>query len=155
MVDLAGYTDNAGVKRNIQGVTLLNPDGTPASGGGGGGGGAHDGLTDTQLRASPLSVTPTKLGTTTRLPVWASGQHVVTSATSAKTTAITGTEVMISLSADAYIRIGTAESVVATKGAASLFLPKGGPYTFQLTSGEAVAVIRDTGAGVMSAVPVA
>lgn len=175
MVDLAGYTDNAGVKRNIQGVTLLNPDGTPASAGGGGGGGSVEvtnfpaeqavtgPLTNTQLRAAAVpvtiagaqSVTPTKLGTTTRLPVWASGQHVVTSATSAKTTAITGTEVMISLSADAYIRIGTAASVVATKGAASMFLPKGGPYTFQLTSGEAVAVIMDTAAGVMSAVPVA
>lgn len=114
-------------------------------------------LTDTQLRATaiPVSRTAGKLETTTRTPLWATGQHVVTSATSAKTAAITGTEVMISLSADAYINIGTQSSITATKGAGSMFLAKGGPYTFQITSGQGVAVIMDSAAGVMSAVPVA
>lgn len=112
-------------------------------------------LTDTQLRATAVPVSPSKLGTTTRLPVWASGQHVVTSATSAKTTAITGTEVMITLSQDAYINIGTQSTITATKGAGSMFLKAGGPYTFQITSGQGVAVIMDSTAGIMSAVPVA
>lgn len=133
-------------------ATLVDADGNPASAGGGG-----VGLTDAQLRATPVpvSLTPAKLTTTTRLPVWASGQHVVTSATTAKTAAITGTEVMISLSQDAYIKIDTQATVVATKGAGSMFLKAGGPYTFQITSGQGVAVIMDTAAGVMSAVPVA
>lgn len=105
--------------------------------------------------ATVLSVTPTKLGTTSRQPVWASGQHVVTSATSAKTTAITGTEVLITASADCYINIGTQSSVVATKGAGSMFIAKGGPYLFQITSGQGVAAIQDVAAGTVSVIPVA
>lgn len=115
-------------------------------------------VTNTELRAAAvpvsLSAVP-KLGSTSRVPVWASGQHVVTSATTAKTAAITGTEVLISLSTDAYINIGTQASVVATKGAGSMFLKAGGPYLFQITSGQGVAAIMDTTAGVMSVLPVA
>jgi hypothetical protein len=141
----------------VRRVINVDEEGNYIAPGGGGGGGGGSGLTDEELRASPVPVsrTPSKLETTTRLPVWASGQHVVVGAATAKTTAITGTEVMISLSSDAYVRIGTQASVVATKGAGSMFLKAGGPYTFQLTSGEGVAVIQDSAAGVMSVVPVA
>lgn len=114
---------------------LVDAEGNPASAGGG---------------------TPNKLETTTRLPIWASGQHVVVGASTAKSSALTGaTEVMVSLSTDAYIRIGPQGSVVATKGANSMFLKAGGPYTFQCSATDGVAAIQDTAAGVMSVVPVA
>lgn len=96
-----------------------------------------------------------KLETTTRTPVWASGQSFTTSTTTARGTAITGTEVMISTDADAYINIGTAGAVNATVGAGSMFIAKGGPYTFQITSGQAVAAILSTGTGRVTLLPVA
>lgn len=126
--DTADLLTRAPLRRTL----AVNADGTPAAGG-----------------------ASSKLNTTTRLPLWATGQHVVVGAATAKTTAITGTEVMITLSTDAYIRIGTQATIAATKGAQSMFLPKGGPYTFQLATGEGVAVIQDTAAGIMSVVPVA
>ena len=96
-----------------------------------------------------------KLGTTTRTPVWASGQTFTTSTTSARSSAITGTEVMISTDVDAYINIGTSGSVTATVGAGSLFVAKGGPYTFQITTGQAVAAILASGTGRITLLPVA
>jgi hypothetical protein len=96
-----------------------------------------------------------KLGQTTRTPVWASGQTFTTSTTTARSSAITGTEVMISTDVDAYINIGTAGSVTATVGAGSLFVAKGGPYTFQITSGQAVAAILASGTGRITLLPVA
>jgi hypothetical protein len=96
-----------------------------------------------------------KLGQTTRTPVWASGQTFTTSTTSARSSAITGTEVMISTDVDAYINIGTSGSVTATVGAGSLFIAKGGPYTFQITTGQAVAAILASGTGRITLLPVA
>lgn len=141
------------------------------SGGGGGGGTVDQGaagsdpwlvagpLTDAELRATPVDTAVTavpKLATTTRQPVWASGQVLTTSTSSAKTTAITGTEVMISTTQDIWIAIGVQASVVAAKDTAgSMFLPKGGPYTFQITSGHGVAAIQDSAAGKVSVLPVA
>jgi hypothetical protein len=100
-------------------------------------------------------VEPTKLGQTTRTPVWASGQHLSTSTTSTRTTAITGTEAIISCSAAGYINVGTAGSVVATVGAGSLFLGAGVPFTVQITSGQSVAAILPSGTGACSVIPVA
>lgn len=100
-------------------------------------------------------IIPSKLGTTTRTPVWASGQSFTTSTTSARSSAITGTEVMISTDADAYINIGTAGAVTATVGAGSMFIAKGGPYTFQIATGQAVAAILSTGTGRVTVLPVA
>lgn len=105
--------------------------------------------------AAALSVTPTKLGQTSRLPLWATGQVITTSATTAKTAALTGTEVIISPTADVWVNIGTQSSIVATKGAGSMFLPKGRLYMFQITSGQGVAAIMDTVAGVVTVHPVA
>jgi len=96
-----------------------------------------------------------KLGTTTRTPVWASGQSFTTSTTSARGTAITGTEVMISTDADCYVNIGVAASVTATVGAGSMFIAKGGPYTFQITTGQGVAAILASGTGRVTLLPVA
>lgn len=98
---------------------------------------------------------PAKLGTTSRVPLFATGQHLTIGAASAKTTGITGTEVLISTSTDCFVNIGVQASVTATAGAGSIFLAKGGPYLFQITSGHGVAVIQATAGGTLSVIPVA
>lgn len=113
--------------------------------------------------ATPLPITgtvattrtPDKLETTTRTPLWATGQVLTTSATSAASTAITGTEVMISATQDVWIKIGAATPTAAKDTAGSMFLKAGGPYTFQLTSGHLVAAVQDSAAGKVSILPVA
>lgn len=105
--------------------------------------------------APAIGVTPSKLGTTTRLPLWATGQVLTTSATSAASTAITGTEVMISATQDCWIKIGATTPTAAKDTAGSMFIAKGGPYTFQLTSGHLVAAVQDSAAGKVSILPVA
>lgn len=102
--------------------------------------------------ASDGATVPVK---TSRLPLWATGQVLTTSATSAATTAITGTEVLISTTADIWIKIGAATPVAALATAGSMFLEKGGPYLFQITSGQMVAAVQDVAAGKVSVVPVA
>lgn len=98
---------------------------------------------------------PNKLTTTTRTPLWATGQVLTTSATSTASTAITGTEVMISCTTDTWVKIGAATPTAAKDTAGSMFLAKGGPYTFQLTSGQLVAAVQDSAAGKVSILPVA
>jgi len=117
------------------------------------------GLAASQTLATVTTVTNLtnmpKLGQTTRTPVWASGQTFTTSTTSARSSAITGTEVMISTDVDAYINIGTSGSVTATVGAGSLFVDMAGPYTLQITTGQAVAAILASGTGRITLLPVA
>lgn len=108
----------------------------------------------TQPVSGTVTNIPSKLGTTSRVPLWATGQHVAIGATSAKTAAITGTEALITVSTDCFISIGTQSTVTATAGAGSMFLAKGGPYLFQITSGQGVAVIQASAAGTMSVLPV-
>lgn len=103
----------------------------------------------------PVTYTANKLEWTTRTPLWATGQVLTTSATSAASTAITGTEVMISCTQDCWIKIGAATPTAAKDTAGSMFLAKGGPYTFQMTTGQLVAAVQDSAAGKVSILPVA
>lgn len=103
----------------------------------------------------PVTYTASKLEYTSRTPLWGTGQVLTTSATSTATTAITGTEVLICTSADIWIKIGAATPTAALATAGSMFLQKGGPYLFQITSGHMVAAVQDTAAGKVSVLPVA
>lgn len=105
--------------------------------------------------AIPVTYTASKLEYTTRTPLWATGQVLTTSATSAASTAITGTEVMISCTQDCWIKIGAATPTAAKDTAGSMFLAKGGPYTFQMTTDQLVAAVQDSAAGKVSILPVA
>lgn len=136
-----------------------------------GGGGDGGGLTDEELRAAPVPVSGTvgisgtvpvsgtvsiaatpKLGQSTRTLGWATGQHLAISTTAARSTAITGTEVLVSLSVPGYIKVGD-NAVTAAAAAGSLYLPAG-PHYLQITSGQFVSVLG-TAAGVASVIPIA
>lgn len=90
----------------------------------------------------------------TRTYNWATGQHLDIGATSVESTAITGTEFVIVPSVDCYIAIGTTPTAAIAAG--SMFVNKGVPAHFRITSGDKVAVIAagsDTGkASVMAVV---
>lgn len=158
---------------------LVDSTGAPASAGGGGGltdaqlrasavpvtnsvvgavaddawSGTGNGTVVAVLKAiwTRLAYTP-KLGQSTRTLGWATGQHLAISTTAARSTAITGTEVLVSLSVPGYIKVGTS-TVVADAAAGSLYLPAG-PHYMQITSGQFVSVLG-TAAGVASVIPIA
>lgn len=142
--------------RSADAVYLVDiTTGLPAGGSGGVTVVAGKNGTSPATAANPFTVSVDKLGTTTRTPLWATGQVLTTSATSAASTAITGTEVMISVTQDTWIKIGAATPTAAKDTAGSMFLAKGGPYTFQMTTGHLVAAVQDSAAGKVSILPVA
>jgi hypothetical protein len=86
---------------------------------------------------------------------WSSAQAVPFTATSARSAAINATEVSVSMSSAGWLRFGPAGSVTAGAGVAgSVYRGAGGPFFFQINSGEAVAVVRATADGVLAVHPI-
>lgn len=90
----------------------------------------------------------------TRDYAYASGQHITTSGTSARSTQINQDEVMLHASAKCYVRVGDS-TVVATVGAGSFPLEAGEKFHVTIPAGSYVAVIQDTAAGILTVLPVA
>jgi hypothetical protein len=130
-----------------------------AGGGGGGGGGGGNGLTDDQLRASPVPVTDTAAAGT-RAYNFDQATRTAVGATSSAAVAI-GTlsasrEVMLITSTRCFIRFG-ASTVTAANAtdAALLVLPADAMFHMRLPSGVThYTVIRDTADGFVRFVPV-
>lgn len=78
------------------------------------------------------------------------GQQVAIGATSAASTGLTATEVLLHASSRCFVRVATA----ATAGA-GIPLEAGEKFHLRLTSGQQIHVIRDTADGFLNIVPVA
>jgi hypothetical protein len=127
--------------------------------GGGGGGGGGNGLTDAQLRASPVPVTDTAAAGT-RAYNFDQATRTAVGATSSAAQAI-GTlsasrEVMLITSARCFIRFGALSVGAANASdAALLALPADAMFHMRLPSGVThYTVIRDTADGFVRFVPV-
>jgi len=92
--------------------------------------------------------------TGTRAYNYATGQRITTSgAGQVRSTAITGTEILLHASIRGFIRIGDV-SVVATVGAGSIPLEAGEKFHLRITTGQFVSWIRDGAVdGSLSIVP--
>ena len=104
--------------------------------------------------ASAVTVTPPTNATTTRAYDFTNGQRIASGATSARSTAVAASEIMLHASARCFVRIGD-DTVAATAGAGSFPLEIGEKFHCRLTSGQFVAVIRDTADGFLTVMPVA
>lgn len=81
---------------------------------------------------------------------YSAGQQVAIGATSAASTGLTATEVLLHASSRCFVRVATA----ATAGA-GIPLEAGEKFHLRLTSGQQIHVIRDTADGFLNIVPVA
>ena len=93
---------------------------------------------------------------TTRAYRWSAGQHLATvGAAAVRSAAVAAIEVCLCATVAGYVKIGD-NSVTATAGVGSLYLPAGLPFHLQLTEGQQVSFIR-AGAtdGALSILPVA
>lgn len=81
---------------------------------------------------------------------YGAGQQVAIGATSAASTGLTATEVLLHASSRCFVRVATA----ATAGA-GIPLEAGEKFHLRLTSGQQIHVIRDTADGFLNIVPVA
>lgn len=84
---------------------------------------------------------------------YAAGQRLSYTAAAARSTAVTGTGVLLISSTRCFFRIGNS-AVNATAGAGSIPLAADVPFHVALASGEFVSVIRDTVDGNLTVVPV-
>lgn len=80
---------------------------------------------------------------------YGAGQQVAVAATSAATTGLTATEVLVHSSVRCFIRVNAAATA-----AAGIPLEIGEKFHLRLTSGQQVNVIRDTADGFLNVVPV-
>lgn len=90
---------------------------------------------------------------TTRAYDYATGLSLAIGATSARSTAITATEVMLHASSRCFVRVGDS-SVNAANGAGSFPLEAGEKFHLRITSGQRIAVIRDSADGALTILPV-
>lgn len=84
---------------------------------------------------------------------YAAGQRVAYTGTAARSTAISGTGVLLVSSTRCFFRVGNS-AVNATAGAGSIPLAADVPFHVALTTGQYVSVIRDTVDGNLTVVPV-
>ena len=108
----------------------------------------------TGTAGGPVAVTVPTNTTSTRAYDFANGQRLSVSSTSARTTAVAASEVMVHASTRCFIRIGD-NTVVASSAAGSFPLEIGEKFHLRLTSGQFVAAIRDTADGFLTVMPVA
>ena len=115
--------------------------------------GPSAGLTDAQLRAAAVPVTPDRPGQTTRAYGWAAGQKLAVGAASAQSAAVAAVEVMLIASARCFVKVGA--NPTAADAAGSIPLEAGERFHLQIATGDKIAAIQATAAGSLYILPVA